>query len=117
MDFAALRISAMAPRVVPLLRIIISAIGAEPDMRHYLARVEGGAIGTKRQFVAPQQSGRFRSKADMRRCHGRIARGTHDPGCAVAPSGGPSEHRGLQEAVIMVVVAIEADRTTSHEHG
>jgi hypothetical protein len=43
-------------------------------------------IGTKRQFVAPQQSGRFRSKADMRRCHGRIARGTHDPGCAVAPS-------------------------------
>jgi hypothetical protein len=44
MDFAALRISAMAPRVVPLLRIIMTAIGGEPDMRHYLALVEGGAI-------------------------------------------------------------------------
>jgi hypothetical protein len=26
-----------------LLRIIMSAIGAEPDMRHYLALVDGGA--------------------------------------------------------------------------
>jgi hypothetical protein len=33
----------LAPRVVPLLRIIMSAIGAEPDMRHYLALVDGGA--------------------------------------------------------------------------
>jgi len=34
----------VAPRVVPLLRIIMSAIGAEPDMSHYLALVEAGAI-------------------------------------------------------------------------
>jgi hypothetical protein len=33
----------VAPRVVPLLRIIMSAIGAEPDMRHYIALVDGGA--------------------------------------------------------------------------
>jgi hypothetical protein len=33
----------MAPRVVPLLRIVMSAIGAEPDMRHYLALVDRGA--------------------------------------------------------------------------
>jgi hypothetical protein len=33
----------LAPRVVPLLRIIMSAAGAEQDMRHYLALVDGGA--------------------------------------------------------------------------
>ena len=32
----------MARCVVPLLRIIMSAIGAEPDMSHYLALVDGG---------------------------------------------------------------------------
>ena len=32
---------------VPLLRIIMSAIGAEPDMRHYLALVDGGAPDRK----------------------------------------------------------------------
>jgi hypothetical protein len=48
MDFAALRMSAMAPRVVPLLRIIMSAIGAEPDMRPTSRLVEGGAIDPKR---------------------------------------------------------------------
>jgi hypothetical protein len=37
------RRTAMAPRVVPLLRIIMSAIGAKPDMRHCLALVDDGA--------------------------------------------------------------------------
>jgi hypothetical protein len=36
-------------------------------------------IGTKRQLAVTQQCGRFRSEADMRRCHGRIASGAHDP--------------------------------------
>jgi hypothetical protein len=43
----------MAPRVVPLLRIIMSAIGAEPDMRHYLALVDGGATDPKPTFPSP----------------------------------------------------------------
>jgi hypothetical protein len=50
----------MAPRVVPLLRIIMSAIGAEPDMRHYLALVYGGATDPRaRRFSfgpTPQES-------------------------------------------------------------
>jgi hypothetical protein len=38
----------VAQRVVPLLRIIMSAIGAEPDMRHRLALVDGGATDPNR---------------------------------------------------------------------
>jgi hypothetical protein len=33
----------VAPRVIPLLRVIMSAIRAEPDMRDFLALVDGGA--------------------------------------------------------------------------
>jgi hypothetical protein len=38
----------MAHRVVLLLRIIMSEIGAESDMRHYLALVDGGAADPQR---------------------------------------------------------------------
>jgi hypothetical protein len=38
----------VAPRVVPLLRIIMSAIGAEPDMRHYLALADRDATDPDR---------------------------------------------------------------------
>jgi hypothetical protein len=33
----------LAPRVVPLLPIVMSAIGAEPNMRHYLALADRDA--------------------------------------------------------------------------
>jgi hypothetical protein len=42
----------MAHPVIPLLRIIMSAIGAEPDMRHYLALVDGGATDPERTRAA-----------------------------------------------------------------
>jgi hypothetical protein len=44
----------MSPRVVPLLRIIMSAIGAEPDMRHFLALVDGGAPDPRQPFSSPK---------------------------------------------------------------
>jgi len=49
-----------------------------------LLRLLWSAIGTSRQFAGSHQIGRYRSKADMRRCHALTGSDALDPSVTCA---------------------------------